>query len=233
MRLLHRQADQIVILGIDSRGAAGADLARQFARVDLDLLLAALDRQTDAEAFGVDQVRFRRQADQMHRMAAKQHFGSEQRAIGRAHDQNFVSRRHCGLPYVLFVKSEIVPTLTGHSSRGRMLLGRLWSMQSGRTTHGRPAPAVTACRMPGADLLILGLVAVEQSAKRHLRDGPLGAGSLGSAGTTAGFFIRRFLFCSCPCLSRGFFRYFFSCALERRASLAWPFSISLSCASLP
>ena len=49
----------------------------------------------------------------MNRMAAKQHFGGEQRAVGRAHDQDFVSRRHCGLPYGLFVKSERVPALTG------------------------------------------------------------------------------------------------------------------------
>ena len=64
LRLLHGEADQIVVLGIDAGGAAGGDLARQLARVELDRLLAAAHRQADAKAFGVDQVGLGRQADQ-------------------------------------------------------------------------------------------------------------------------------------------------------------------------
>jgi hypothetical protein len=98
LRLLHGEAHEIVILGIDACCAAGAHLARQLARIKLDRVLAAAHRQAHAKAFGVDQVRFRRQADEPDSVPAEQELGRKQRAIGRAHDQKLVGRRHQPLP---------------------------------------------------------------------------------------------------------------------------------------
>ena len=65
LRLLHREPDQIVILRIDAGRAAGADFARQLARVELDRCLAPADRQADAKAFGIDEVGFGREAHEL------------------------------------------------------------------------------------------------------------------------------------------------------------------------
>ena len=94
LRLLHGEADEIVVLRIDAGGAAGGDLARQLARVELDRILAAPDRQADAEALRVDQVGLGRKAYEMELMAAEQELGGQKRPVGRAHDQDVVCRRH-------------------------------------------------------------------------------------------------------------------------------------------
>ena len=41
---------EVVIAGIDAGGAAGGDLARQLARIDLDRILAAADRHAARES---------------------------------------------------------------------------------------------------------------------------------------------------------------------------------------
>jgi hypothetical protein len=94
LRLLHGQPDQVVIAGLHASGAARGDLASQFARIDLDRILAAADRHAHAEALGVDQVGLGRQADQVHRMASEQHLGGEQRPVRRAHDHDLVRHFH-------------------------------------------------------------------------------------------------------------------------------------------
>ena len=85
LRLLHAQTDEVVVLRIDTGRRSGGHLAGQLARVEHDRILAPPYRQAHAKAFGVDQIGLRRQADQMNRVAAKQHFGGEERAVGRAH----------------------------------------------------------------------------------------------------------------------------------------------------
>src|SRR5262249_54944648 len=64
----------------------------------LDGVLAAFDRQAHAEALGIDQVRLRGKANQLHLMTAEQQLGGQQRPVGRAHDQDVVSRRHSEPP---------------------------------------------------------------------------------------------------------------------------------------
>ena len=65
-----------------------------FREVELDRILAAAHRQAHAKALGIDQIGFRRQADQMQLMAAEQEFRGEQRAVGRAHQQDVVGRHY-------------------------------------------------------------------------------------------------------------------------------------------
>jgi hypothetical protein len=72
LRLLHAQSDQIIVLGVDARGRAGGDGAGKFPRIQHHRVRAAAHRQAHAKALGVDQVGFRRQADQMQPMAAEQ-----------------------------------------------------------------------------------------------------------------------------------------------------------------
>ena len=90
LRLLHRQRDEIVVGRIERRGAAGGQFARQLARIDFDQPFAALDRHAHDGAFVVDQIRFGGQADQINIMPGERELGAEQRAVRRAHDQNFV-----------------------------------------------------------------------------------------------------------------------------------------------
>src|SRR5262249_49091909 len=89
---------EIVLGRIDVGGAAGRHLARELARVDLDGIFAAFDRQAHPEALGVDQVRLRGKAHQLHLMTAEQQLGGQPRPVGRAHDQDVVSRRHSEPP---------------------------------------------------------------------------------------------------------------------------------------
>src|SRR6185503_20309634 len=53
-----------------------------------------------AKAFGIDQIGFRRKADEPDAVPAEQELGREQRAIGRAHDQKLASRRHHAPPHM-------------------------------------------------------------------------------------------------------------------------------------
>src|SRR4029077_15598809 len=50
------------------------------------------------KALAIDQIGFRRKADQMQLVSAKQNFGRQKRTVRRAHDQNFVGRRHNAPP---------------------------------------------------------------------------------------------------------------------------------------
>ena len=93
LRLLHGKADQVEVLRVDAGGAAGGDLAGQLLRVEHDWVATAAHRQADAEAFGVDQIGLGRQAHVMNLVPAKKHFGGQQRAVGRAHHQDFISLR--------------------------------------------------------------------------------------------------------------------------------------------
>src|SRR5882757_755968 len=88
--LLHGEPDQVVLPRVYASRTAGRDLARQIARVEFDRFLATSYRQPDAKPLGIDQVRLRRKADKMDRVAAKQHFRSQKRSVGRAHDQDFI-----------------------------------------------------------------------------------------------------------------------------------------------
>ena len=93
LRLLHAEADQVVILRIDAGRGAGGHLARQLAQFQQHRFAAPAHRQLHLEALGIDQIGFRRQADEMDRMAAEQQFGSEQRSVRRAEQENLVARR--------------------------------------------------------------------------------------------------------------------------------------------
>ena len=155
----------------------------------------------------------------MHRMAAKQNLGSEQRAIGRAHDQNFVSRRHCGLPYVLFVKSEIVPTLKGHWSRGRMLLGPSDRCNRARPI-GLPAQDGHSLPVPGVGPTDLQSCRWPSSPPKDIWADALGANSLGSDWRDVRLFHPHFRLGFFSCFRLVFLArlssLLFSCALERR-----------------
>src|SRR4029450_3068533 len=98
LRLLHGQTDEVVVGRVNVGGTGGGHLAWELARVDLDRLLAALDRQAHAEPLGIDQVRLGRQAYQLYLMTPEQKLGGEQRTVGRAQDQDVVSRRHSEPP---------------------------------------------------------------------------------------------------------------------------------------
>ena len=98
LRLLHGKPDEVVVGRIDVAGTGGGHLAGQLARVDLDRVFPALDRHAHAEALRVDQVRLHGQTHQLHLMAAEQQLGGQQRPVGRAHDQDVVSRRHREFP---------------------------------------------------------------------------------------------------------------------------------------
>ena len=96
LRLLHRKADQVVVLRVRPPSARRPRPCRAACAVSSsDRVLAALHRQPHAEAFGVDQVRLGRQADMVHVVPAEQHLGAEQRAVGRAQDEDVV--RHAKL----------------------------------------------------------------------------------------------------------------------------------------
>src|SRR5262249_14418578 len=84
------EPDEIEVGGIDTGRAGGGDLAGQFARIDLDLVLAPLHGHAHAKTFRVDEVGLRRQADQLYTMAAEQQLGGEERSIGSAHNQDIV-----------------------------------------------------------------------------------------------------------------------------------------------
>ena len=84
LRLLHAQAHQVVVLGVDASGAARRHLAGQLPGVQHHGLGAAAHRQAHAEALGVDQIGLGRQAHQMDGMPAEQQLGGEQRTVGCA-----------------------------------------------------------------------------------------------------------------------------------------------------
>ena len=81
LRLLHAKTDQVVIFRIDAGRRSSGHLAGQLARVENNRILAPAYRQAHAKTFGVDQIGFRRQADQMNRVAAKKNLGGEERAV--------------------------------------------------------------------------------------------------------------------------------------------------------
>jgi hypothetical protein len=89
-----RERDEIEVGRACGIRAAGGHRTGQAARIDLDQALAALDREADEEALGVDQVGFRREADEPDRMAGERQPRAEQRAVRRAEDQDGVLALH-------------------------------------------------------------------------------------------------------------------------------------------
>ena len=94
LRLLHGQADQVEVSGIHVARARGGDPAGQLARIDLDLLRAASNGHAHAKALAVDQVRFGRQAHELHLVPREQQLGCEQGAVGGAQDQDLALDGH-------------------------------------------------------------------------------------------------------------------------------------------
>jgi hypothetical protein len=72
LRFLHGERDEIEIGGLEGAWCRRPPACRAALRIDLDQSLAALDRHAHDGAFGVDQVRFRRQADELHRSVCPQ-----------------------------------------------------------------------------------------------------------------------------------------------------------------
>src|ERR1017187_9345918 len=79
---------------IEASGGACRDLARQPARINFDRILATLNGHAHPESLGVDEIGLSWQTHEMHRVAAEQHFGRQQRPVGCAHDEDFVGVRH-------------------------------------------------------------------------------------------------------------------------------------------
>ena len=73
-------------------------LPGSFLEVEFNRRAASTHWQTHAKALGVDQVGFGRQTYEPDVMAAKQQLRCEQRAIGRAQDENVVRRAITHLP---------------------------------------------------------------------------------------------------------------------------------------
>ena len=71
LRLLHGKSHEIIVRRIDVARTRSRHLAGQLARVDLDRVFPALDRHTHTKPLGVDQIRLRWKADQLHLMAAE------------------------------------------------------------------------------------------------------------------------------------------------------------------
>jgi hypothetical protein len=94
LRLLHRQNHQIEVRQIvHLLRCAGMEPARQGARIDFQQtasaqVLAALDRQAHADAFGVDPFRRRRAAGHRDVMPRRQTFDGQERAVGGAQNEN-------------------------------------------------------------------------------------------------------------------------------------------------
>ena len=110
-------------------------MPRQLARVDLDRVLAALDRHAHAKALGIDQVGLGGQAHQLNLVPAEQQLGGQQRPVGRAHDQDVVSRRHSEPAPVASGRRAGAPAAGRPSRPGNAM--RAAAMQSGRPCmHG-------------------------------------------------------------------------------------------------
>src|ERR1700722_14487512 len=77
---------------------AGGALARERTRIEVHRIGATAYRQGDAKAFGVDEVGLVRQAYQPNTVPAEQKLGCEQRTVGRAADQDVVTRCHGQAP---------------------------------------------------------------------------------------------------------------------------------------
>jgi hypothetical protein len=93
LRLLHGKRHEVVILRIDRGRAVGGNLPGQLPGMHFGQAFAALDRHAHAHAAAVDGAGFRRQADELHVVAAKRELGAEQGAIGSAQNQD-VERFH-------------------------------------------------------------------------------------------------------------------------------------------
>ena len=76
------------------RRAAGAQLAGQLARMDLDQAFAALDRHAHDGAFLVEQLGLGRRADELYVVPAEEQLGREQRAVRSAEDQDVMTSFH-------------------------------------------------------------------------------------------------------------------------------------------
>ena len=70
-RVMHGKADEVVVRRVYACRTGRRDLARQLARVEQHLVDASTHRHAHAESFIVDEIGFRRQADELDGVAAK------------------------------------------------------------------------------------------------------------------------------------------------------------------
>ena len=96
LRLLHGQHDQVVVGGSDRPRPVGGELTRQLARIDFHQPVAPLDRHAHARTLLVEQLDFIWQANQLR--GGKQQLGCQERAVGRAEDQDLQWTGHAETP---------------------------------------------------------------------------------------------------------------------------------------
>ena len=94
LRLLHTQADQIILLRIDAGRRTCGHLAWKLSRFQQHRVFATAHRKLNLEALGIDEVGLSRKADEMNGMTAEQKLRGQQRAVGRAHQKNVVGRHY-------------------------------------------------------------------------------------------------------------------------------------------
>src|SRR5204863_5214469 len=118
---------------VDRRGAGCRQLPRQFARVELDRLLSASDRQTDKGTLAVERLDLGREAHHRDLVAAEQELRRQERAVGRSHNQ-YVVGRHLA-----------IPPGPGFLLAGRCRMPRFWASLL-RQDRGEPGPEVRAAQ---------------------------------------------------------------------------------------
>ncbi len=94
LRLLHREAHEVVVARVHAGGTGGGQRARHRSRVELDQALAPLHGDAHANAFGIDEVGFRGQAHEVHLVPRGQQLDREQGAVRGAQKQNAIRRAH-------------------------------------------------------------------------------------------------------------------------------------------
>jgi hypothetical protein len=78
LRLLHRQRNEVVFGCVDRGGDVCGKGAGGAARIDLHEAFAPLDRHADSRALAIDQVDFRRKADQLDLVPGEQQLGRKE-----------------------------------------------------------------------------------------------------------------------------------------------------------
>jgi len=94
LRLLHRQRDQIVVRRVGRLRPACGKLSGHLARVEFDQALASLHRHAHTDAFGINEIRLGRQADQLDRVPGEQQLGAQQGPVGSTQDQDLVFHKN-------------------------------------------------------------------------------------------------------------------------------------------
>jgi hypothetical protein len=94
LRLLHREHDEVVAVGAKVGRDRRRQLARQVARVDLDELVASLERDPDPRAVRVERLDLGGQAGERDRVPGRDQLDGEQRPVGRAQAEHLPRNRH-------------------------------------------------------------------------------------------------------------------------------------------